>query len=93
MSAIANQEYNKWQDITKSDTVNFDGTTYSGTAVQRPVPCDAIYVGGAGIVVAVSQDGKTSNFTAVAGQVLPLRAIRVNSTTTTATLMVALYLV
>ena len=70
--------------ITKSDTVNFDENLNGGLS-------DAIYVGGAGIVVAVFQDGSTANFTAVAGQVLPLRIKRVNSTTTTATLMVALY--
>jgi diaminohydroxyphosphoribosylaminopyrimidine deaminase/5-amino-6-(5-phosphoribosylamino)uracil reductase len=46
---------------------------------------------GAGIVVVVFEDGTAVNFTAVAGQVLDLKCIRVNSTTTTATLMVALY--
>ena len=70
--------------ITKSDTVDFDVNLNGGLS-------DAIYVGGAGIVVAVFQDGSTANFTAVAGQVLPLRIKRVNSGTTTATLMVALY--
>lgn len=87
---VANAGYNRWVDITKSDTVNFDGTV-SGTGATV-IPCHAIYVGGAGIVVAVSQDGKTGQFTAVAGEILPLRAIRVNNTTTTATLMMALYL-
>ena len=77
--------------ITKSDTINFDASVSTSGAYVRP--CDAIYVGGAGIVVAVLQDGSTVNFTAVAGGILPIRAIRVNSTTTTATLMVALYAV
>jgi hypothetical protein len=36
-------------------------------------------------------DGSTSSLTAAAGSVLPLRLIRVNSTSTTATLLVALY--
>ena len=49
------------------------------------------YVGGAGVVVAVWPDGSTSSLTATAGSVLPLRLIRVNSTSTTATLLVALY--
>lgn len=72
--------YNQAEAITKSDTVNF------------PLGlCDAVYVGGAGVVVAVFQDGATASFTAVAGQVLPIRVKRVNSTNTTATLMVALY--
>ena len=72
--------YNKGVAITKSDSADFSQGL-----------CDAIYVGGAGIVVVVFEDGSTANFTAVAGQILPLRAKRVNSTTTTATLMVALY--
>ncbi|CAB4187147.1 hypothetical protein UFOVP1601_51 [uncultured Caudovirales phage] len=71
--------YNVSTAITKSDTVNFDRLT------------DAIFVGGAGIVVVVFEGGEAVNFTCVAGQILPVRAKRVNSTTTTATLMVALY--
>lgn len=68
--------------ITKSDTDNIrqDGRL-----------TDAVYVGGAGIVVAVLQDDTAVNFTAVAGEILPIAVKRVNSTTTTATLMVALY--
>lgn len=77
--------------ITKSDTVNYDGSTYAANAATKAIPADAIYVGGAGIVVAILENGQAVNFTAVAGQILPLRTIRVNSTTTTATLMVALY--
>jgi len=41
--------------------------------------------------VAVFEDGSTGAFTVLAGTVLPLKCIRVNSTTTTATLMNALY--
>lgn len=88
---FANQRYSRAVAITKSDTVNFDGSTYSAAAATKAVPADAIYVGGAGIVVAIFEDGTAVNFTAVAGEILPLRTIRVNSTTTTATLMVALY--
>jgi hypothetical protein len=51
----------------------------------------SIFVGGAGIVVAVFEDGSTGAFTVPAGATLPLKCIRVNSTTTTATLMNALY--
>lgn len=74
------QAFNRAVPITKSDTVDFPGGV-----------CDAIYVGGAGIVVAVMQDDSAVSFTAVAGGILPIRAKRVNSTTTAATLMVALY--
>ena len=44
-----------------------------------------------GIVVAVQEDGTAVSFTCAAGDILPIAAKRVNSTTTTATLMVALY--
>jgi len=85
--------------ISPSDTVNFDGTTasttgtYQTTGNTKPIPCDAIFIGGAGIVIAVSENGKTDAYTCVAGEILPVRAIRVNSTTTSATLMNALYVV
>jgi hypothetical protein len=93
MAVIAAQPYNKAVLVAKSDTVNFDGSTYSASPFTKPTPCDALFVGGAGIVVAVFEDGSTANFTCVAGELLPLKLIRVNSTTTTATLMNALYLV
>ena len=78
--------YNRAVDITKSDTVNIVDPA------RDPLP-DAIYVGGAGIVAAVFQDGSVVNFTAIAGQILPIRIKRVNSTNTTATLLVGLSLV
>ena len=87
----ADNSYNLGVAITKSDTVNFDGSTYSATAAVKAKPAQAIYVGGSGIVVAVFEDGSAVSFTCPAGHYLPLKAIRVNSTTTTATLMVALY--
>lgn len=76
--------YNKGVDITKSDTVNIVGPKKL---------TDAVYVGGAGIVVAVWEDGSTSQLTAVAGEILPIAIKRVNSATTSASLMVALYTV
>jgi hypothetical protein len=66
--------------ITKHDTTNFPNGE-----------CSAIWVGGAGIVAAVFRDDSVVQFTCVAGTVLPLQCKRVNSTNTTATLMVALY--
>lgn len=93
MPVQAPQPYTRAVAINKSDTVNYDGTTYSASAATKAIPADAIYVGGTGIVVAVFEDGSTANFTAAVGEILPLKTIRVNSTTTTATLMVALYLV
>lgn len=77
--------YNKHVAITTSDTVDIEPFQASGRLT------DAVYVGGAGIVVAVDQSGNTAQFTAVAGEILPIAVRRVNSTTTTATLMVGLY--
>ena len=85
--------YNSGKGVTLSDTVNFDGTTWSASAAQQPVAAQGLYVGGAGVVVAVWPDGTTSSLTATAGSVLPVRLIRVNNTSTTASLLVALYMV
>ena len=72
--------YNKAITITKSDTVDFaEGL------------CQAIYVGGAGVMVVVFEDDSIAAFTCIAGQVLPVKAKRVNSTNTAASLMLALY--
>lgn len=74
--------YNIAVAISKSDTVNFGGPK---------LLCDAIYVGGAGVVAVVLQDDTVVNMTAVAGSILPIQAKRVNSSNTTATVMTALY--
>lgn len=76
------QAFNQALAITKSDTVNIR---------QDSRLTDAVYVGGAGIVVGVFQDDSAISFTAVAGEILPIAIKRINSTTTTATLCVALY--
>jgi hypothetical protein len=66
--------------ISKSDTVNF------------PFVTRAIYVGGTGTMTIVHADGTTTLFSAIpAGSIIPVEAIRVNSTGTDATLMVALF--
>jgi hypothetical protein len=66
--------------ITPSDGTNFN---YS---------VRGIYVGVTGNVVCVNEAGTAVTFTAVpAGAILPVYAIRVNSTSTTATNMVGLY--
>ena len=54
--------------------------------------CRAIFVGGAGDVVAVRHDGTAVTFAGVqAGTVLPIACRRVNSTSTTASGIVALF--
>lgn len=51
-----------------------------------------IYVGGTGNIVAVMEDNTTCLFSAVpVGTILPIKVRRINSTSTTATLLVALY--
>lgn len=69
-----------WEAVTPSNSTNF-------TDVPR-----AIYVGGTGNIAAVSADGSVQTFSNVsAGSILPIRPVRINSTSTTATLMLALY--
>lgn len=74
------QQPRKATAITPSDSVDFSfGSGW-------------IYVGGAGVVAAVpeGQDAPV-NFTAIAGATLPVVCKRVNTTNTTATLMVAIH--
>lgn len=77
--------FNVAADITPSDTVDLvcPGSTRSIT--------DAIYVGGAGIVACVLENGAVVNFTAAVGTTLPVAARRVNAANTTATLLKALW--
>jgi len=77
--------FNSGFAITTSDTVDLAPWSATNTLTT------GVYVGGAGIVVAVFQDGTAVNFTAVAGATLPLAVRRINATTTSATLLVALY--
>jgi len=54
--------------------------------------CRALWVGGAGNVSLITIGGDTVTFTGVpAGTLLPVRAARVRSTSTTATAIVALW--
>ncbi len=80
MAVQGTQAYGFTATITKSDTVNLP----YGIA-------DAVYVGGAGDIVVVYQNGFTDTITCVAGAVVPIRAKRINSTSTTATDLHALY--
>lgn len=77
--------YNKVEAVTPSASVDFLMFQQKDGRLT-----DALYVGGAGVVAVVFQDGTAQNFTCVAGQILPVQARRVNATST-ATLMVALY--
>ena len=79
--------YNKIRAITTSDTVDMPDFTATGRLT------DAIWVGGAGNLIVVQQDGTTATFTAVAaGVTVPVAARRINASTT-ATLLQALYMI
>ena len=66
--------------VTPSDTTKFAQSARG------------IYVGVGGDVVLLGEGGEVVTFTgALAGTVLPVRCVRVNSTSTTATNMVALF--
>jgi hypothetical protein len=66
--------------ITKSDTDDLPQIT------------KYIYVGGTGNITCINQDGAAVLISAIpAGTTLPVRTTRVNSTATTATLMVAFF--
>jgi hypothetical protein len=70
----------RYEAVTPSDTVDLTK------------PCRSLYVGVAGNVVAVTTADDTVTFTGVvAGEILPIVAKRINSTSTTATDIVALY--
>ena len=83
MAQFVNTTYNTARAVTKSDTDE-------QPQINGHYPT-ALWVGGAGIVVALMEDNTVAQFTCVAGSLLPVSFKRVNSTTTTATLMVALY--
>lgn len=70
--------------VTPSDTV--DIATVNGFYPR------ALWVGGAGNLVIVSPDGSSALISgAAAGTLLPIQCRRVNSTSTTATLIAGLY--
>lgn len=55
-------------------------------------PTNGLYVGGTGNVSVLMAGGQTTLFSAVpAGVTLPISVLRVNSTNTTATLIIALW--
>ena len=77
--AILNGPMTDAEVVTKSDSVNL-------VNVSR-----AIYVGGTGHMNVIMANGDTILFSAIpVGTILPIRASRVQSTGTTATLMVAM---
>ena len=89
--AQASGTYNRVMSVAKSDTVNFDGSTYAANASTKAIPADAIVVDTAGNVIVVFENGGTALMHAVAGVIIPVKCIRINSTSTTAAGLSALY--
>jgi hypothetical protein len=77
---IEQQPFVRFTAITTSDTVDLPG----GLA-------DAVNVGVAGVVAAVSESGTVTNLTLPVG-IHRIRVRRINATNTTATTLAALYL-
>lgn len=75
--------FNTARAVTKSDSVEVE-------KINGHYPT-SLWVGGAGIVRAIMEDNADVQFTCVAGSLLPITFKQVMSSTTTATLMVALY--
>lgn len=79
MSIGGPNPFDRWFAITTSDTVDLP---------EKP---DAIYVGGAGNIVAVMGDNSKATFTgALVGTILPIAPRRIDATNTTATLLLGL---
>lgn len=69
----------RWKAITPSDTAKIE---------PRPT---GVYASGAGVVIAVGDNGVSAPFGATDGQVLPIQPDQILATGTTATGLVALY--
>lgn len=84
MSLITNRQHGSAVDakaVTPSDTVNLPNG-----------PARAVYVGGAGNLRIITGGGTDVTFSnLLAGQLLPVMAVRVFATNTTATNIVAIY--
>lgn len=79
------------QAVTLSDSV--DLPRYRALQGGPGSLTDWIYVGSTGDVVVVQQDGTAVTYAGVpTGQFLPVAARRINSTSTTASSLVALYM-
>jgi hypothetical protein len=89
--AQASDTYNKSVSITVSDTVNFDGSTYAANAATKAIPADAVSADVAGNMIVVFENGSTALIHAAAGAIVPVKCIRINSTSTTATGLNAMY--
>lgn len=73
------QTYSRWVTVTPSDTVDL------------PQMTQALFIGGAGDLAAVQQNGVAGVIPSVPAGWMPIACKRINATGTTATKIVALY--
>jgi hypothetical protein len=83
--AMVAQSFSYYRVAAKSDTVN-------ELPYGNKMLFDAIYVGGAGVVEVIREDGTAILMTAVAGGYLYVRGKRIGGTNTTATLINVLWM-
>lgn len=75
--------YNQYKDAV--------AVTPHDSNAQTNLPCEALYVGGAGDVEVITKSGTTTLFKAVpVGTLIPIGVSRVRATNTTATYILAL---
>lgn len=67
-----------WVSVTASDTTEL-------------APTKSLFIGGAGNIAVQGSDGNSEIFAVTAGYILPVRAVKVLSTGTTATSIIAFY--
>lgn len=80
------------QSVRLSDPLVGGAAVTPNDSVDLPAVSRALWVGGAGNVSVLTADGSTLTFSGVpAGHMLPIRATRVRSTGTTATLILAVW--
>lgn len=82
--------YSKSFDRIESQARTWGAVTPSDSTVFSPTP-KGLYIGGAGNIALRGEDGVDVTFAVLAGVFLPLCPVRVLSTGTTATSIVALY--
>lgn len=87
MADVTLTPYNFARQITPSNTIDI----WQVTPINQRRLTDALQFGTGGTAAVVLEDDSVCSFTVIAGQVLPIRCKRLNSTGTSATLPVALW--
>lgn len=83
-------KFSKSFDRVESQARTWAAVTTSDSTVYDPTP-KGLFIGGAGNIALMGDDGVSVTFAVTAGQFLPLCPTRILATGTTATGIVALY--